>query len=120
MGADLSLSFNFLTKPALNCLSFRKQSGVKLFVQIQKNFCVFGGALPLKPNLMHSVLSGSDVWIKLRLCSSTSQNYQTPTLLKRHCLYSCWSMKKMMDFIQLAEGENTLILDSTSAVEGGA
>ncbi len=28
-----SLSFNFLTKPALNCPSFRKQSGVKWFKQ---------------------------------------------------------------------------------------
>ncbi len=28
-----SLSFNFLTKPALNCPSFRKQSGVKWFAQ---------------------------------------------------------------------------------------
>ncbi len=69
---------------------------------------------------MHSVLSGSDVGIKLRLCSSTLQNYQTPALLKRHCLYSCWSVNKIMDFIQLAEGENTQILDRTSAVEGGA
>ncbi len=31
-GSDPSLSFNFLTKPALNCPSFRKQSGVKWFV----------------------------------------------------------------------------------------
>ncbi len=30
MGTDLSLSFNFSTKPALNCPSFRKQSGVKI------------------------------------------------------------------------------------------
>ncbi len=30
-GRDPSLSFNFLTKPALNCPSFRKQSGVKWF-----------------------------------------------------------------------------------------
>ncbi len=30
---DLSLSFNFLTKPALNCPSFRKQSRVKWFAQ---------------------------------------------------------------------------------------
>ncbi len=28
-----SMSCNFLTKPALNCLSFRKQSGVKWFAQ---------------------------------------------------------------------------------------
>ncbi len=32
-GSDPSLSFNFLTKPALNCPSFRKQSGVKWFAQ---------------------------------------------------------------------------------------
>ncbi len=31
--SDPSLSFNFLTKPALNCPSFRKQSGVKWFAQ---------------------------------------------------------------------------------------
>ncbi len=33
MVTDPSLSFNFLTKPALNCPSFRKQSGVKWFAQ---------------------------------------------------------------------------------------
>ncbi len=32
-GSDPSLSFNFLTKPALNCPLFRKQSGVKWFAQ---------------------------------------------------------------------------------------
>ncbi len=32
-GSDLTLSFNFLTKPALNCPLFRKQSGVKWFTQ---------------------------------------------------------------------------------------
>ncbi len=31
--SDPSLGFNFLTKPALNCLSFRKQSGAKWFAQ---------------------------------------------------------------------------------------
>ncbi len=33
MGTDPSLSFNFLTKLALNFPSFRKQSGVKWFAQ---------------------------------------------------------------------------------------
>ncbi len=33
MDTDPSLSFNFLTKPALNCPSFRKQSGAKWFAQ---------------------------------------------------------------------------------------
>ncbi len=37
MGTDPSLIFNFLTKPALDCPSFRKQSGVKLFVQPDVN-----------------------------------------------------------------------------------
>jgi len=55
-------------------------------------------------------------WLVLTLvCSSTSQNYKTHPLLTRHCCYSCSSTEKMMDFIQLAEGENKLILDSTSA-----
>ncbi len=69
---------------------------------------------------MHCVLSGSDVRKQLRyLCSSTSQNYKTPALLTRHCRYSCSSVEKIMDFVQLAEGENMLILDSTSAAVGG-
>ncbi len=37
MGTDPSLSFNFLTKPALNCASFRKHAGVKLFAQADIN-----------------------------------------------------------------------------------
>ncbi len=36
-GSDPSLSFNFLTKPALNCPSFRKQSEVKGFAQLGIN-----------------------------------------------------------------------------------
>ncbi len=38
-GTDLSLSFNFLTKHALNFPSFRKWFGVKLFAQINKFRC---------------------------------------------------------------------------------
>ncbi len=73
MGTDPSLSLNFLTKPALNCPSFRKHSGVIV------------GALPSKTKLIHCVLRGSDDRRKLTLvCSSTSQNYKTTAFLTRH------------------------------------
>ncbi len=38
MVADPSFSFNFLTKLALNCPSFRKQSGIKWFAQPDINW----------------------------------------------------------------------------------
>ncbi len=66
-----SLSFNFLTKPALNCPSFRKQSRVKWFVQ--------PGIIEFSES---EVMCGQAWWPILRICAlhSTHPSAHTHTM----------------------------------------
>ncbi len=78
------------------------------------NLGVFGGALPLKTKLIHCVFSGSDVrmffYIQLQ---NTCIAYETLSIqLLEH--------GKMTGSVQLAEGGDMQIRDSTSVVMGGA
>ncbi len=75
--SDPSLSVNFLTKTALNCPSFRKQSGVKWFVQPGIN--EFSG----------SEVKWNDVWPSMvthtrNLCSAFIPSKCTHTVVNTH------------------------------------
>ncbi len=117
MGSEPSLSFNFLTKHALNYFSFRKQRS-KVICANQIRCICWCSTIKIKKG-MHCVLSGSDVWRKLGLLCSSLSNNKTPALLTRYCCcYSSSNAEKMTDFLQLDEGGNMLIRDSQWSWEG--
>ncbi len=73
-GSDPSLSLNFLTKPALNCPSFRKQSGVKWFAQPGIN-----ELMKVKCDMWPSVVTHTR-----NLCSAFKPSKCTHTVVNTH------------------------------------
>ncbi len=81
-----SLSFNFLTKPALNCPSFRKQSGVKWFAQPDIN-----ELMKVKwSDVCMGVNPGGDMSPPIRGLSPPKKIFQKITLsiVKNICMYT--------------------------------